>query len=64
VATAATPRQTPNEQKCDKPLDQERRWRLSARSNPTRFLADGSPARHVDVAEPASRPPLQVPAVA
>jgi hypothetical protein len=45
-------------------LDQERRWRRSARSEPTRFLADGSPARHVDVAEPASHPPLQVPAVA
>ena len=36
----------------------------SPRSEPTRFLADGSPARPVEVAEPTSRQPLPVPAVA
>lgn len=45
-------------------LDQERRWRRSARSEPTRFLADGSPAHAVVLAGTASPAPAPVPAVA
>lgn len=44
--------------------DQERRWRRSARSEATRFLPDGTPARAVEVAGPVSPAPLAVPAVA
>lgn len=45
-------------------LDQERRWRRSARSETTRFLPDGSPARAVVRVEPASPAATSVPAVA
>ncbi|HSF97564.1 MAG TPA: hypothetical protein VLA55_02625 [Ornithinibacter sp.] len=46
-------------------LDQERRWRRSARSEPTRFLPDGTPAAQAaEIAGPTSPPPLPVPAVA
>lgn len=45
-------------------LDQERRWRRSARSEPTRFPPDGTPAaRAVEVAGPTSPTTLPVPAV-
>lgn len=46
-------------------LDQERRWRRSARSHATQFLPDGSSAaRAVEVAVPTTSAPLSVPAVA
>jgi hypothetical protein len=46
-------------------LDQERRWRRSARSHATQFLPDGSSAASaVEVAVPTTSAPLSVPAVA